>query len=55
MTAEFIVEIWQGGTKVAAVYSPDASVALLEAANYAAKYEQDGPIRIKVKNPKERT
>lgn len=48
----FSVEIWLDGVKVAAVYSSTASQALWEAAGYAAQYEQDGPVTIKVKNPK---
>ena len=52
-TSEYTVEIWQDGQKSAAVHAASAHDALWAAASYAAQYAQDGPIRIKVKNPKE--
>lgn len=51
---DYCIEIWQDGQKVAAVYSSSPYAALYNAAGYAAQYEIDGPVRIKVKNPKEK-
>ena len=48
----YTVEIWQSGMKVAAVFAETASEVLWAVAGYAAQYEQDGPVEIKVKNPR---
>ena len=46
------IELWQGGMRVAAVDASTASGALWAIAGYAAQYEQDGPVTVKVKNPR---
>jgi hypothetical protein len=46
------IELWQGGMRVAAVDASTASTALWAIAVYAAQYEQDGPVTVKVKNPR---
>lgn len=53
MSDLFTVQIWQDGMRVAQTQSTSPGAALDEAARYARVYGQDGPIRIKVKNPKE--
>lgn len=47
--SHYRAEIWQNGMRVAAVDAPTASAALWEISHYAAQYEQDGPVKIKVK------
>lgn len=47
---EYSIELWQDGQKVAAVHSDSASNALWAIAGYAAQYEQDGPVTVRVKN-----
>jgi len=53
MSTRFRVSVWQDNIQVAAVEGSTASAVLREAAVYAAQYERDGPIVIKIKNPKE--
>jgi hypothetical protein len=49
---EYSIELWQDGQKVAAVHASSVSEALWYAAGYAAQYEQDGPVMVKVKHRK---
>lgn len=46
------IDIYQDGVKVAGVESSSAYRTLELAATYAAQYEDDGPVTLKVKNPK---
>jgi hypothetical protein len=52
MSDMYVVQIWQDGMMVAQVASISPAAALDEAARYARIYGPDGPVRIKVRNPK---
>lgn len=49
----YSIELWQDGHKVVTVHSSRASEALWHIAGYAAQYEQDGPLKVKVKQRKQ--
>lgn len=53
MKTDYAIELWQSGEMVAAVYSSSLITVLEHASTYARVYSKDGPIRVKVKNPKE--
>jgi hypothetical protein len=52
MSGMYVIDILQDGTRVVQVSSISAAAALEEAARYARIYAQDGPISLKVKNPR---
>lgn len=52
MNDQYSVKIYQEGLLVAQVFSNSPAAALEEGARYARSYEQDGPVTIKIKNPK---
>jgi hypothetical protein len=52
MSGMYVIDILQDDTRVAQVSSISAAAALEEAARYARIYAQDGPISLKVKNPR---
>lgn len=52
MSGMYVIDILQDGIRAVQVSSTSAAVALEEAARYARIYAQDGPISLKVKNPR---
>ncbi len=55
MSDEWRAQLWQDGMVVAAVSGPDGESVQREIKHYAAQYEQDGPVRIRLIPPRKRS